>query len=142
MQVHNIAKSAMVSTNTIRYYTRIGLLNPQKCKSNGYLAYDQKDLRRLNFILNARQLGFSIGDIKQVIREAKKGNSPCPIVRELISSRLKETEKRFKEAEALRIRMQDAIDQWQSKPDLVPTGDMICQLIEEFEPSTKSVHRN
>lgn len=139
MHVNKIAKSAMVSTDTIRYYTRIGLLKPRKCETNGYWEYGQKDLRRLNFILGARQLGFSLTDIKKVISEATKGNSPCPMVRDLISLRLKETEKLFREAEALRSRMQDAIEQWRLKPDLNPTGDMICHLIEEYEPGASSI---
>lgn len=133
MRVNQLAALAEVSEHSVRYYTRIGLLHPRKNAANGYREFNQNDLKRLNFIVYARQLGFSIADIKLIVSEAEKGKSPCPKVRELIAQRLGETEKRFNETAALRTRMTSAIKQWRSKPDKIPTGDMICHLIEEFE---------
>lgn len=133
MRVNQLADIADVSVDTIRYYVRIGLLHPRKNPANGYREFSQKDQQRLRFIVSSRQLGFSIADIKLVINEAEKGNSPCPMVRELLAVRLEETEQRFNETAALRAKMTSAISQWQKKPDKAPTGDMICHLIEEFE---------
>jgi len=43
---------------------------------------------------------------------------------------LAETEKKFNDALALRNVLRNAIDDWKSKPDKSPTGDMLCHLIQ------------
>ena len=132
MHVKQIAQSLSVSTDTVRYYTRIGYLSPIRNRNNDYKEYGQKELDRMRFILGARQLGFSVEDLGLFIKEASKGRAPCPIVRDLVNHRLKETEQRFKEAQALRNRMKKAVRDWEDKPNEVPTGNMVCHLIENF----------
>lgn len=105
MNVKRVANELDVSPDTVRYYTRIGLVEPRRNKNNGYKDYSITDIDRLRFILAARALGFSCQDIGIVIGEAVKGRTPCPLVRELIVSHLEETEKRYKETVALRNRM-------------------------------------
>ncbi|HAG95950.1 MAG TPA: MerR family transcriptional regulator [Gammaproteobacteria bacterium] len=132
MKVLELAKQLGVTAETVRFYTRIGVLRPTKDSANGYRIYSDKDLRRLRFVLNARQLGFSVDDIKEILAHADRQRSPCPTVRRLIERRLHETEQRFSETQRLRNRMQEAVTQWSRKPDKAPTGHMICHLIEEF----------
>ena len=135
MRVHQLAKSFRISPDTIRYYTRIGLLSPTKSRENGYRHYGSKELRRLRFILSARHIGFSVKDIDAILRESEKGASSCPMVRQLFEVRLKETERQFQETLALRNRMNAAVLEWNLKPDLEPTSEMICHLIEDFSLS-------
>jgi len=52
------------------------------------------------------------------------------LVREIVEHRLAETEKKFNDALALRNVLRNAIDDWKSKPDKSPTGDMLCHLIQ------------
>jgi len=132
LKVKQLAQTLEVSPDTVRYYTRIGFLTPVTSHSNGYKKYRDADIERLRFILGARHLGFSVKDIKKIMAEADKGNSACPLVRELISRRMEETEKRFEDTLALRNKMKAALKQWASKPDKVPTGNMVCHLIEDF----------
>jgi DNA-binding transcriptional MerR regulator len=132
MKVMEMAKRLDVTAETVRFYTRINVLTPAKNKANGYREYSETDFNRLRFVLNARQLGFSVDDIQQILRHADKKKSPCPTVRRLIDQRLYETEQRFTESLQLRKRMQQAVREWSQKPDKIPTGNMICHLIEEF----------
>ena len=133
MKVNQLAQNLGISGDTVRYYTRIGYVNPVKNQSNGYKEYSEKDQSRMRFILSARQLGFTVEDIGNIISEAEKGKTPCPLVRRLIDQRLHENEQRFNETVALRKRMEAAVTDWHHKPDKAPTGDMICHLIENFE---------
>jgi DNA-binding transcriptional MerR regulator len=133
MKVTELAGAFAVKKDTVRYYTRIGLLCPSKSLQNGYKYYGAKEQSRLRFILSARDLGFSIDDIKQIIGEADQGKSPCPTVRVLIERRLHEAEKRFVEMAKLRDKMRIAIASWHEKPDMVPCNNVICHLIEDFE---------
>lgn len=132
MQVSQLAKRLGITPDTVRFYTREGFLKPKKNRKNGYKEYGEKDMDRLRFIVSARQLGFTVGDIEEIIAVADTGKTPCPLVRQLIGQRLGETEQRFEETSKLRKRMSAAINEWSVKPDRAPTGKMICHLIENF----------
>ena len=133
MRVNQLARDIGVTGDTVRYYTRIGFLKPVKNPSNGYKEYSPQDRRLLRFIQSARQLGFSVYDIGQILHTADQGVSPCPLTRRLIQQRLEENEKRFQDTARLRQRMIKAVEAWNQKPDRTPTGDMVCHLIEEFD---------
>tara|TARA_R110001583_G_scaffold7248_3_gene36162 strand:+ start:1316 stop:1741 length:426 start_codon:yes stop_codon:yes gene_type:complete len=130
MRVTELANTMNTTPDTVRYYTRIGLIEPIKSPENGYKSYGKTVQKRLKFILNARQLDFSVEEIREILTEADKGHSACPLVREIVEHRLAETEKQFQAALLLREKLRNAISEWQSKPDKVPTGHMICHLIE------------
>jgi DNA-binding transcriptional MerR regulator len=95
MHLRQLAKMLGVSPDTLWYCTPVGLLDPQKSIKNGCKFYSPNEQNRLRFILSARDLGFSVEDIKQIFRKADEGESPSPTVRRLIDNRLHETEQRF-----------------------------------------------
>ena len=78
MKVREIASALATTPDTVRYYTRLQLITPAK-SDNGYKFYSTKDASRLRFILSARHLGFSVEDIKQILREADNGKTACPL---------------------------------------------------------------
>ncbi|CAM3732148.1 MULTISPECIES: MerR family transcriptional regulator [Pseudoalteromonas] len=137
MKVAELAKSLGTTADTVRYYTRLGLLKPAK-SVNGYKSYSNKEVSRLKFILSARNLGFSVADIKEIINESEDGKSACPLVRSLIKERLEETEKQFQAMLALRGKMSSALSQWEEMEDKAPTANMVCHLIENFEQIKKA----
>lgn len=137
MRVSQLAKKLGVAPDTVRYYTRIGFLTPQINNNNGYKDYDSSDCKRLNFILSARHLGFSVKDIKSIFTESDKGQTACSLAREIIEKRLEDTEVQFQQMLALRTRMQSAIKNWQDKPNKAPTSEMVCHLIESFSKPIK-----
>lgn len=137
MRVNQVAKLLNVTPDTIRFYTRNRILQPSKSESTGYRNYSDKEVNRLRFVLSARQLGFSVADITQILAEADDEKAPCSTVRRLIEQRLYETEQRFSEMLELRKRMKQAVLEWSDKPDRAPSADMICHLIEGFSFSPK-----
>ncbi len=82
MKVSELARRAGVTAETVRHYTREGLLAPERDPDNGYQRYDGTDLERLRFIQRARTLGFSVAEIRQILEHADHGDSPCPLVRD------------------------------------------------------------
>ena len=131
MYVKQLAKLMGVTPDTVRHYTRVGLLNPIRSTENGDQEYTASDQQRLKFIISSRQLGFSVKDIQQIIGESQQGNCPCPLTRKLITKRLEETEALFQETLKLRTRMQAALAQWDSSADGANASD-VCSLIESF----------
>jgi DNA-binding transcriptional MerR regulator len=80
-KVTELAKAAGVTPDTVRHYTRLGLIRAAKDRQNGYRFFSGEALARLRFIKVAQGLGFTLKDIKLIFRDADKGDSPCPRVR-------------------------------------------------------------
>ncbi len=127
-----LAKKAEVPVYTVRHYTRIGLLNPTQNETNGYKIYKQSDETLLKFIRNAKELGFTLKDISQILGEADKGNSPCPLVRKIIDRRIAETRQKIKQMKSLQKEMENARENWLEMEDGMPNGHSICHLIESI----------
>jgi len=83
MTVAKLAKETQVNSDTIRYYVRIGLLTPGREKNNNYHVFSKQDANQLKFIHHAKQLGYTLKEIQQIIEQSISGNSPCPIVRQI-----------------------------------------------------------
>lgn len=130
MTVKEIAGQSRVSTGAIRYYSRLGLLRPKRNRRNGYKQYGESDVAYVRFIRQAKSLGYTLNEIVQIIEESKKGNSPCPIARKIISSRIKENRNALNELTGLQTKMEKALVKWSKMPDRVPDGHSVCYLIE------------
>ncbi|WP_106479109.1 MerR family transcriptional regulator [Phytohalomonas tamaricis] len=132
MKVSELAKIADVTSETVRHYTRLGLISASRDPNNGYQLYDDNALRRLRFIQRARTLGFSLKEICNILAHSDHGDSPCPLVRDLLATRLPEIRRQIAELESLATRMEQALDAWSDMPDGAPDGHTICQLIEHW----------
>ncbi|MDP4547772.1 MerR family transcriptional regulator [Marinobacter sp. MDS2] len=139
MKVKELATAADVTPDTVRFYTREGLLRPSRNPDNNYQYYDAEDLRRLRFARKARQLGFSLPEIRQILGQADEHHSPCPMVRDVFQHRLAEVDREIADLQQLRSRMVSALSAWQEMPDGTPDGQTICRLIEHWDdPATCS----
>ena len=141
MKVTQLAQHLNVTPDTVRYYTRIKLLRLKKSPDNGYKIYPCSEINRLHFIVCARDLGFSVEDIQQILVGSDAGHSACPRVRDLIELRLQETATRLQHMQQQYDRMQLAVSSWRGKPDVAPNEDMICHLIETFGMSSADPQR-
>lgn len=142
MKVKEMAEAAGVSPDTVRFYTREGLLNPTRNPDNNYQQFSSDDLQRLRFARKARQLGFSLSEIAAILDQADDRHSPCPMVREVFEQRLISVEQEINELQQLRERMKSALSAWHDMPDGTPDGHTICQLIEHWDkPNTSGIHK-
>ena len=132
-QVKELAKLSSTSSDAVRYYTRLGLLNPVRDPKNKYKKYSNKDLKRLKFIHLAKHLGYVLNEIAQIFEDCEKSKSPCPKVRKIIERRIDDNRKLLEQQMKLQIRMEKALKQWKKMKDGVPNGETICLLIESFD---------
>jgi DNA-binding transcriptional MerR regulator len=130
MNVSEVARKAGVTGHTIRYYARLGLLKPQRDPRSRYKKFTESDVTRLQFILMARSLGFTLSEVAEIFRRSARRETPCPMVRDIIRRRIDETADRLNAVLALRERMKRALALWETMPDQVPDGNAICALIE------------
>ncbi|RMG25321.1 MAG: MerR family transcriptional regulator [Methanobacteriota archaeon] len=81
LTVGKLAKLAGVNVETIRYYERIGVLPRPVRRESGYRMYSEEDVRRINFIKHAQQLGFSLKEIKELLELRIDARTSCDQVR-------------------------------------------------------------
>ena len=62
-----LSKVLSVSTDTLRYYEKNGLLTPSGRSESGYRLYNDNDLRCMQFIVRAKSIGFSLNEIKELL---------------------------------------------------------------------------
>lgn len=83
-----LAKKAGVNKETIRFYEKKGLLRDPLRTDGGYRQYSQEDFKRLVFISNAKELGFSLAEIKELLAIADGDIIECSHVRKIAESKL------------------------------------------------------
>lgn len=130
--ISTLARKADVPVFTVRHYTRIGLLTPSYRAPNGYKMFGDDDVKLLRFINSAKSLGFTLKEIGEIIAMADHGDSPCPLVREIIDRRIDETESKIRNLRTLLAKMKVAKDTWSEMKDSTPDGHSVCKLIEIF----------
>jgi MerR family mercuric resistance operon transcriptional regulator len=88
--IGELSKQSGVNIETIRYYERIEMLAPPPRTSSGRRVYDSTDLRILVFIRRARELGFSLDEIRALLRLGGPEKASCREVREIAAHHLED----------------------------------------------------
>lgn len=130
MRVQQLADRVDVAPHVVRYYTRVGLLRPKRDAVNGYRRFSADDVKRVVFIRQAQQLGFTLAEIGHILDMSGRGKTPCPTVRAIVEERITQNAAYVAELQALQERMTRAQRRWRRMRDGVPDGNAICRLIE------------
>jgi len=111
LPIGTLAKRTGTKVQTIRYYEQIGLLPEPGRTEGGQRRYGDKDLDRLAFIRHARQLGFSLEAIRELLEFSDSPERSCAQVDAVAHRQLREVEARIGRLEALRIELRRMISQ-------------------------------
>ncbi|KQT51194.1 MerR family transcriptional regulator [Aureimonas sp. Leaf454] len=96
------SRASGIKVPTIRYYEQIGLLpSPPRTEGNRRL-YDAADLRRLRFIRHARELGFEIDPIRELLALAGEPDRPCESADRIATAHLADIDHKIARLTALR----------------------------------------
>jgi len=90
MSIGQLSELTGVNIETIRYYEKIGLLPPASRAANGRRVYRSVEHRILAFVRRSRELGFSLNDIRALLRLGGPDNASCREVREIAAHHLAE----------------------------------------------------
>ena len=102
MKIGEAAAATGVSAKMIRYYESIGLIRESARSESGYRRYDDKDLHLLHFIRQARKLGFSLEQIRELLSLWQDQGRASRDVKAIASSHIDELDKRIQEMTAMR----------------------------------------
>ena len=97
LTIGQLAKAAGVPTSTVRYYERIGLLEPEDRSMGNYRLYRDESLRRLRFIRAAQSIGFALEDVTVLLGTTDRRSPSCRDVQSLIKQRLADVGKRLRD---------------------------------------------
>ena len=92
LQRAEIAKRTGCNLETVRYYEKVGLLPEPPRTRGGHRAYGIGHERRLRFILRARELGFTLDEIRALLRLVDEKNAPCSEARDVAAAHLRDVQ--------------------------------------------------
>ena len=102
LTIGDLSRQAQVKIPTIRYYEQIGLLAAPVRTEGQQRRYGPNDVRRLNFIRHARELGFEVDAIRQLLGLASHPDRSCGEAHEIAKAHLAEVTDKIVRLTALR----------------------------------------
>jgi DNA-binding transcriptional MerR regulator len=109
--IGELARRTSVKVPTIRYYEQIGLL-PSPPRTEGHQRrYDATHASRLNFVRHARELGFEVEAIRELLALSSDPNQPCGKIDEMARRHIAEVDRRIAQLETLRAELQRTVDE-------------------------------
>ncbi|MEC4683589.1 MAG: heavy metal-responsive transcriptional regulator [Nitrospirota bacterium] len=88
LTIGKVARMAGMSIDTIRFYERNGLIPDPPRKESGYRDYPQEIVLRLKFIKNAKELGFTLHEIRDILLLKKIPGAKCQSVQKLAEGKV------------------------------------------------------
>ena len=105
LTIGTLAKRTGTKVQTIRYYEQIGLLPEPGRSAGGQRRYGDSELDRLSFVRHARQLGFSLDAIRELLDLSDHPDKSCAEADAIARRQLKQVEQRLARLEALRTEL-------------------------------------
>ena len=102
LMIGELARCTGAKVNTIRVYEDIELMPPAARTDSGRRTYGDTDVRRLRFILNGRELGFSTGELKSLISLSEQPDRDCTAAAAIARRHLADIEMRLARLARLR----------------------------------------
>lgn len=129
-KIGDVAKATGLTVKTIRYYELLRLLDETERTESGYRLYRREDIERLEFIKQAKQLGLSLDEIRDILVLYEHSQAPCIHVLALLDQKLEQVETSIKELNQFRLELTRLRAESQERLEQLPEEDRICGIIE------------
>ncbi len=90
-----LSKRTGVNIETVRYYERIGIMPAPPRTEGGQRVYDDSHLKRLAFIRRSRQLGFSLDEVRSLLKLVDGGDYTCGEVRDMTVAHIEDIRRKI-----------------------------------------------
>ena len=128
-----LAKRSGVNIETLRYYEKRNLIDPPRRSEAGYRLYTPADILRIRFIKNAQKLGFTLNEIRELLKLRIKVNTSCDSVLKKAEHKRTEIMVKIKDLQSMKRALDQLIHKCEQS---IPTED--CPILESFESNKKS----
>lgn len=126
--IGQLAKKVSINVQTIRFYERRGILKPTRREDSGYRIYDEESLKRLHFIRQAKELGFSLKEIHDLLNLRVRSVQTCDRVKNKASEKLEEIQKKINHLKTLEKTIKTLISDCKNRK----VSDC-CPILEKME---------
>ncbi len=128
-----LAERSGVNIETLRYYEKRKLIDPPPRSESGYRLYTLADASRIRFIKNAQKLGFTLNEIRDLLKLRIKQNTSCEPVLKKAEHKRAEIMIKIKDLQSMKRALDQLIHKCEQS---IPTED--CPILESFESNKKS----
>ena len=104
------AREAGVHVETIRYYERAGIIERPRTTGTAYRTYPEETVRRVRFIKRAQKLGFSLREIRALLRLRAGKDGTSAAVRRRVEGKITDIEGKVRDLRAMRETLLDLLD--------------------------------
>ena len=133
MKIGELANATATKVETVRYYEKIGLLTPPARTSANYRSYGSEHLARLSFIRRARDLGFTLEAVRELLTLSDDKAQSCEAVDSIAQSHLTEIDRKIGDLAALRSELDRVLGSCRHGT----IGN--CKIIETLAPRGKAI---
>ena len=137
MLIGDVARLSDITPATIRYYEELGLLTVPRRSEAGYRHYSESTVEELRFIKKGQGLGFSLEEIREILRISRGGEAPCAHVLDLAQRNLAAAEERIRHLQAFRDRLAAQIAKWKDRSITTCNAGGLCDIINSADLPTK-----
>lgn len=114
MRIGELAKLSGIGVETIRFYEREGLLLEPNRRPSGYRLFDVATVERLEYIRRAKDLGFTLGEIKELL-ELSFAQSNCEHIRQRADIKITEIESKIQNLQKMKRSLKKIVEHCQQK---------------------------
>ncbi len=134
LNIGEAAAASGVSAKMIRHYESVGLLPPARRTESGYRTYSDADVHSLRFVRRARDHGFSIKGIAELLSLWRNRRRPSKAVKELTSRHIAELDRKIRELEQMKRALQTLSERCagDNRPH--------CPILEGLAGETRAAH--
>ena len=135
-KIGDMAKKLNISADTLRYYEQHNLLQPADRSSSGYRLYDEHNLQEMQFILQAKQVGFTLAEISQLLSIRIDRNSySCGDVKSYTEQKLQQVDAKISELTKIQHGLQHLVSTCCGGPEKAEH----CSILSSLESNNNAV---
>ena len=130
MKIGQLARRGGVGVETVRFYERRGLIDEPPRRASGYRQYAPETVSRLRFIRRAKELGFSLGEIKELLDLRVSEETPSAEVKRTALAKIADLEEKIATLKRMKRALQKITTACSGKG---PAGP--CPILDALESS-------
>ena len=120
MLINELSKKTGVTIHTLRYYENLGLIRgagDENVTPNNYKNYDENVIERLEMIAEAKEVGYSLSEIKKILDGWFSGTLNAEELKKLFSSKIIEIDAKIKQLRQVKKRLEKMIKEVENGVD-------------------------
>ena len=126
MNIGEVAAETGITSKSIRYYESIGLITAPQRTDGGYRQYSDKDVQTLHFVRRARNLGFSVGQVEELLSLYRDRHRASADVRAIAIKHIADLDRKVAELDGMRATLNHLVEKCHGddRPD--------CPILDDF----------